>query len=1027
MEDTAGNRATVAEQHGFPWQPSQGEMRYSVQEACLGKKPSPKRLQMEKYLEAILGEKPKKAGSTTDMMQKFVFHMLAFDVMPYSKRGSGLAKEGLSKAALQQLCVVHFEYLGSQKPTQREQKNIKMKAYPELWEEIKDRTLRECGLSIGHGTRARVALRSGVDLTSPLKDGLWRNAVYCPHPWRQEDEDLEDPRERLAKRARYVAGAMQEQSMGRPGYNPSFETLVPLDADALLCIDKETRSEWDALNPFVSHLNPSAISAALARSVLPDTHVKTLRSTQGGLSHEEASALVAAPSATSASAAGSASNGPRMDPTQQSFVDHMAVWRDAYVNCPDICQSNLPLPSDKDGPWQLCGPVLLLGTAGTGKTTTMQAANQHLENHGLKGRIVRAAYTGVAASNMGSGARTIVSLFRLKTNRGTGPLQPLSDDDMQSMATELGDMAVLELDELSMIEKLVLGHIHLRLQQWRFACYHPHCCDRSSPCRCGARLPFGGIKVVLAGDFGQLPPVAVKDERTLLHGTVQSTGKDSMEVNLGARLFRNIQNVFRLRRIHRQAGASEFKESLLRLRDAAHTKEDVALWKTHDVTSPECKLSPEQIRVFQRDRVHLFCEKQRAGAFNGRRLGEDATAAGGTGILRIWSVESNPLVERYSCDAFGGLRRVLHLTTGAPVMLISNIRTIWNLVNGLRGRMVGVVWEEEREAAVGSVSPDGPAAAVGSRGSQQPKRNAAETGGVPASALKYLIVDFPGYVGPCMIEGHPTYVCIGPQQIRHERMPALSRIQFPLVLSYGMTVHKSQGLTLKEGCVFDMEHEPTWQPFRSICGLAFVGMSRVIDFMYIAFRHVPDYWVFRAVAETPLFQWRSTLELQLDAKHDATSNRHFFGKASLQDEYERHVAWSESMTGSPMTDQNKADLMQMLAVRGVLAAPGYTDKPQRLPASKLGGGRNKRRTMRGSAVVGQDTSAAEAMQEEDDLYECVSDEEERMERIRQEKLESAALAAMREEEEASRFDEFDWKLGKTAEELQRIWDGEISD
>ena len=348
-------------------------------------------------------------------------------------------------------------------------------------------------------------------------------------------------------------------------------------------------------------------------------------------------------------------------------------------------------------------------------------------------------------------------------------------------------------------------------------------------------------------------------------------------------------------------------------------------------------------------------------------------------------------------------------------------------MNGLRGRMVGVVWEEEKETAVGSVSPDGPAAAVGSRGSQQPKRNAAEVGGVPASALKYLIVDFPGYVGPCMIEGHPTYVCIGPQQIRHERMPALSRIQFPLVLSYCMTVHKSQGLTLKEGCVFDMEHEPTWQPFRSICGLAFVGMSRVIDFMYIAFRHVPDYWVFRAVAETPLFQWRSTLELQLDAKHDATSNRHFFGKASLQDEYERHVAWSESMTGSPMTDQNKADLMQMLAVRGVLAAPGYTDKPQRLPASKLGGGRNKRRTMRGSAVVGQDTSAAEAMQEEDDLYECVSDEEERMERIRQEKLESAALAAMREEEEASRFDEFDWKLGKTAEELQRIWDGEISD
>ena len=135
------------------------------------------------------------------------------------------------------------------------------------------------------------------------------------------------------------------------------------------------------------------------------------------------------------------------------------------------------------------------------------------------------------------------------------------------------------------------------------------------------------------------------------------------------------------------------------MRDAAHTKEDVALCKSHDMTSPDCTLSAEEIRSFQRDRVHLFCEKQRAGAFNGRRLGEDATVAGGSGILRVWSVESNPLVERYSCDSFGGLRRVLHFTMGAPVMLISNLRTVWNLVNGLRGRIVGVVWEEEDQAA----------------------------------------------------------------------------------------------------------------------------------------------------------------------------------------------------------------------------------------------------------------------------------------------------------------------------------------
>ena len=215
-EDTAENRRVVAEQHGFPWMSAQGEMRYSVQEACAAKKPTPKRLQMEKYLEAILGEKPKKAGSAIDMMQKFVFHMLVFDLVAYSKKGNGLAKEGLSKSALQQLCEAHFQYLGSQKPSQKEQINVKMKPHPELWEDIKDRTLRECGLSIGHGASSRIAWSAGADLTSHLKEGQWRNAVYCPHPWRQDEEDVEDPRERLAKRARYVAGATQEQSMGPP-------------------------------------------------------------------------------------------------------------------------------------------------------------------------------------------------------------------------------------------------------------------------------------------------------------------------------------------------------------------------------------------------------------------------------------------------------------------------------------------------------------------------------------------------------------------------------------------------------------------------------------------------------------------------------------------------------------------------------------------------------------------------------------------------------------------------------------------
>ena len=48
----------------------------------------------------------------------------------------------------------------------------------------------------------------------------------------------------------YVAGATQEQSMGRPGYNALHEVLVPLDADALLCVDTLKSERMRRFEPF---------------------------------------------------------------------------------------------------------------------------------------------------------------------------------------------------------------------------------------------------------------------------------------------------------------------------------------------------------------------------------------------------------------------------------------------------------------------------------------------------------------------------------------------------------------------------------------------------------------------------------------------------------------------------------------------------------------------------------------------------------------------------------------------------------
>ena len=62
-----------------------------------------------------------------------------------------------------------------------------------------------------------------------------------------------------------------------------------------------------------------------------------------------------------------------------------------------------------------------------------------------------------------------------------------------------------------------------------------------------------------------------------------------------------------------------------------------------------------------------------------------------------------------------------------------------------------------------------------------------------------------------------------------------------------------------------------------------------------------------------------------------------------------------------MSEPEIADLIHMLSVRGVLPQPQYTDKPARRNANKAGGGRNQRKTMRGTGVSAEaDVVASEA-------------------------------------------------------------------
>eukprot|EP00438_Fugacium_kawagutii_P027336 Skav236341 [mRNA] locus=scaffold918:1680:2054:+ [translate_table: standard] len=107
----------------------------------------------------------------------------------------------------------------------------------------------------------------------------------------------------------------------------------------------------------------------------------------------------------------------------------------------------------------------------------------------------------------------------------------------------------------------------------------------------------------------------------------------------------------------------------------------------------------------------------------------------------------------------------------------------------------------------------------------------------------------------------------------------------------------------------------------------------------------------------------------------------------------------------------------MLSVRGVLPDPGYTDKPQRLPASNLGGGRNKRRIMRGHVAL---VDAATGIEDGDGIRQ--EDEDaltvEQVQQLKEEEEHSQFLFELNRDMDA----QSSYYLGLSEDDIQRLRD-----
>jgi hypothetical protein len=134
--------------------------------------------------------------------------------------------------------------------------------------------------------------------------------------------------------------------------------------------------------------------------------------------------------------------------------------------------------------------VFLTGEAGSGKTHIINRYTEYLREHEIDYAVT--ASTGIAATHIHG--TTIHSWS------GVGVQSDLSDDDIKHISENryvgkrIKQAKVLIIDEVSMLDGRVLTLVERVCRRVR-----------------KLRLPFGGLQVVLVGDFFQLPPVAGKE------------------------------------------------------------------------------------------------------------------------------------------------------------------------------------------------------------------------------------------------------------------------------------------------------------------------------------------------------------------------------------------------------------------------------------------------------------------------------------------------------------------------------------
>ena len=292
--------------------------------------------------------------------------------------------------------------------------------------------------------------------------------------------------------------------------------------------------------------------------------------------------------------------------------------------------------------------VLILGSAGTGKSRLVKEFYKYIKREEPTKTMYITSTTGISAYNIGG--------ITINSFMGIGTAEHSVEVLLKRLRYKIGikdrirKTDILVIDEISMMSAAVFEKIHIIFQTLK-----------------RSRRPFGGVQLVLTGDFLQLE-------------TVFTNPKADNRLIVESELFNNIfkKSTVILKENFRQRSDNSYIDILMRIRSGKQTEKDIVQLNSRLLKKGES----------HSEMVHLVSSNWKAQQINTTQLGAINAAEYHyeTVYVKTGDQETCELLQKELQSQFvqKGIE-AFSLRKGCRVLLIKNLDVANGLVNGSIG------------------------------------------------------------------------------------------------------------------------------------------------------------------------------------------------------------------------------------------------------------------------------------------------------------------------------------------------------